>query len=97
MESLSSILPIIIYVLLIIFLIVAIIVGIKVVFALDKVNALVDDVTRKVHTLDRVFSVIDFASDKVTQIGESIVSFFTKKVGKLFKRKMKDMEEDEDE
>ena len=97
MESLNSILPIIIYLLLIVLLIVAIIVGIKVIFALNKVDALVDDVTKKVKTLDRVFSVIDFASDKVTQIGESVVAFFTKKVSKLFKRKIKDMEEDEDE
>ena len=97
METLSSVLPIIIYILLIIFLIVAIIIGIKVIFALNKVDALVDDVTRKVHTLDRVFSVIDIASDKVTQIGESILGFFTNKIGRIFKRKVKDMEDDEDE
>ena len=97
METLSSLLPIIIYILLIIFLIIAIIIGIKVVFALNKVDALVDDVTKKVHTLDRIFNVIDVASDKVTQIGESIISFFANKVGKIFKRKIKDMEEDEDE
>ncbi len=97
METLSSILPIVIYILLIIFLIVAIIIGIKLVFALNKIDALVDDVTKKVHTLDRVFSVIDFASDKVAELGSSILGFFTNKVGKLFKRKVKDMEEDEDE
>jgi len=97
MGTLSSILPIIIYILLIIFLIVAIIIGIKLVFTLNKVDALVDDVTKKVHTLDRVFNVVDIASDKVTQIGESILSFFANKVGKIFKRKIKDMEEDEDE
>ncbi len=97
MESLSSILPIIIYILLIIFLIVAIIIGIKLVFTLDKVNLLVDDVTAKVKTLDRVFNVIDFASDKVTSLGESVIAFVTKFFGKMFKKKLKDMEDDEDE
>jgi len=97
MESLSSILPIIIYILLIIFLIVAIIIGIKLVFTLDKVNLLVDDVTAKVKTLDRVFNVIDFASDKVTSLGESVIAFVTKFFGKIFKKKLKDMEDDEDE
>ena len=97
MESLSSILPIIIYILLIILLVVAIIIGIKLVFTINKVDALVDDVTTKVKTLDRVFNVIDFASDKVTQLGESIIGFFTKKVGKLFKRKIKDMEDEDNE
>ena len=90
-------LQIIIYVLLIILIIVAIVIGIKVLGTLNKVDALVDDVTTKVKTLDRVFNVIDFASDKVTEIGESILGFFTNKIGKLFKRKIKDMEEDEDE
>lgn len=97
MESLSSILPIIIYMLLIIFLIVAIIIGIKLVFALNKIDALVDDVTAKVKTLDRVFKVIDFASDKITALGESIIASVGSVVGKVFKKKIKDMEEDEDE
>ncbi len=97
MESLGSILPIVIYVLLIIFLTVAIIIGIKVVFMLDKVNVLVDDVTTKVKTLDRIFKVIDIASDKVTAIGESILAYTTKLFGKMFRKKMKDMEDDEDE
>lgn len=97
MEALSSILPIIIYILLIIFLIVAIIIGIKLVFALNKIDALVDDVTAKVKTLDRVFSVIDFASDKVTALGESAINFVTRIFGKIFKKKLKDMEDDEDE
>lgn len=97
METLSSILPIIVYILLSIFLIVAIIVGIKLVFVLNKVNALVDDVTAKVKTLDRIFSVIDFASDKVTAIGESIIGFVGNIFGKMFKKKLKDMEDEEDE
>lgn len=97
MESLSSILPIVIYVLLIIFLTIAIILGIKAVFMLDKVNLLVEDVTTKVKTLDRIFKVIDLASDKVTAVGESIISYTTKLFGKMFRKKMKDMEDDEDE
>ncbi len=97
MATLSSILPIIIYMLLIIFLVVAIIIGIKLVFALNKIDALVDDVTAKVKTLDRVFKVIDFASDKVAALGESIIASVGSVFGKLFKKKIKEMEEDEDE
>jgi hypothetical protein len=97
MASLNSILPVIIYMLLIIFLIVAIIIGIKLVFALNKIDALVDDVTAKVKTLDRVFKVIDFASDKVAALGESIIASVGSVFGKLFKKKIKEMEEDEDE
>ena len=97
MGSLSSILPIVIYILLIIFLVVATIIGIKLILALNKIDALVDDVTAKVKTLDRVFSVIDFASDKVAVLGETIISRVGALISKIFKRKMKDLEEDEDE
>lgn len=97
MATLNSILPVIIYMLLVIFLVVAIIIGIKVIFALNKIDALVDDVTAKVKTLDRVFKVIDFASDKVAALGESIVASVGTIFSKIFKKKLKEMEEDEDE
>ena len=97
MATLNSILPVIIYMLLAIFLVVAIIIGIKVIFALNKIDALVDDVTAKVKTLDRVFKVIDFASDKVAALGESIVASVSTIFGKIFRKKIKEMEEDEDE
>ena len=97
MASLNSILPIVIYMLLVILLVVAIIIGIKIIFALNKIDALVDDVTAKVKTLDRVFKVIDFASDKVAALGESIITSVGSVFGKLFKKKVKEMEEEEDE
>ena len=44
-----------------------------------------------------VFKVIDFASDKVAALGESIIASVGSVFGKLFKKKIKEMEEDEDE
>ena len=54
---LIEVLPIIIYLLLIVLLGVAIILGIKLIGTMNKVDVLVDDVTAKVKTLDKVSSV----------------------------------------
>jgi uncharacterized membrane protein YqiK len=67
-----EILTIIIYVLLIILIIVAIAIGIKLYVTLSKVNALVDDVTQKVKSLDRVFEIVDVVNDKVAMIINTI-------------------------
>ncbi len=95
-----EILTIIIYVLLIILIIVAIAIGIKLYVTLSKVNALVDDVTQKVKSLDRVFEIVDVVNDKVAMIGETAVSLLSGAVKKLFKNRKKykyESEEEEDE
>lgn len=90
-----DILPIIIYVLLIILLIVAIIIGIKLIGTIGKVDVLLDDVTTKVKTLDRLFNLVDYASDKVSLITDTVVGFVTNNFRKLFGSNKKLNEEDE--
>ncbi len=95
-----EILTIIIYILLIILIIVAIAIGIKLLVTLHKVDALVDDVTQKVKSLDRVFEIVDVVNDKVAMIGETAVSLLSgvvKKVFKTRKKYKKESEEEEDE
>ena len=65
MEELATVLPIIIYFLLIILLVVGIILGIKIIITIDKVNVVVDDLTKKIKTLDGVFNLVDAATNKV--------------------------------
>ena len=89
-----DILPIIIYVLLIILLIVAIIIGIKLIGTIGKVDVLLDDVTTKVKTLDRLFNLVDYASDKVSLITDTVVGFVTNNLKKLFGGNKKINEED---
>ena len=59
MEGLTTALPVIIYLLLIILLVIGIILGIKLIITIDKTNAILDDVSKKVATLDTVFGFID--------------------------------------
>ena len=93
-------LTIIIYILLIILIIVAICIGIKLIGTLQKVDILLDDVTAKVKTLDRVFELVDTVNDKVAIIGDTVIGFVSGAVKRVFKEKKKRKkleEEDEDE
>ena len=80
----AEILPIIIYILLIILLIVTIIIGIKLIGTIGRVDVLLDDVTTKVKSLDRLFNLVDYASDKVTLVTDTVVNFLTSGFKKLF-------------
>lgn len=91
---LVEVLPIIIYLLLIVLLVVAIILGIKLIGTMGKVDALVTDVTAKVKTLDKVFELVDFATDRVSMITEVAVSFITTGFKKIFGGLKKSEKED---
>ena len=80
-----EVLPVIIYILLIVLLVVAIILGIKLIGTIDKVDALVEDVTQKVKTLDKVFELVDVATDRVGMIADATVGFITSGFKKLFR------------
>lgn len=81
---LIEVLPIIIYLLLIVLLVVAIILGIKLIGTMNRVDALVEDVTAKVKTLDKVFEVVDFATERMTMITDVAVNFITSGFKKIF-------------
>ena len=89
-------LTIIIYVLLIVLIIVAIAIGIKIIGTLNKVDVLLEDVTKKVKTLDRVFEIVDTVNSKMAMLGDSVVGFFSGVVRRIFKNK-KDIIEEEEE
>ena len=73
-----------------------IIVGIKLIFTITKVDELIDDVTEKLSSFDRLFNVINFTTDRFGVISETVISFITSKLKKLMKPKRKTKREDED-
>lgn len=97
MEALNETLPVVIYLLLIVLLVVVIVIGIKFIFTMNKVDELLDDITKKVHSLDRVFNIIDYTTDKMVTISDTITNFITSKLKKIIKLRKNDEEEDEDE
>ena len=90
-------LQIVIYVLLIVLIIVAIVIGIKLIGTLHRVDMLVDDVTAKVKTLDRVFEIVDVFNNKMSEIGDTVVGFVSGGIRRLFKNRKKDNYDDEEE
>ena len=86
-----------IYILLIIILIIGIILGIKSIITINKVEKVVDDVNEKVESLNGLFQIIDFTSDKLASITDRVVDGVSSFVSKLFFKKKKKREDEEDE
>ncbi len=84
MEFWISFLPIVIYVLIIILLIVGIILGIKTIITMNKVEKIVDNVNEKFEALSPLFNLLDFATDRLSSLSDTVVEFFTGMLGKLF-------------
>ena len=96
MEALNGILPIVIYILLIGLIIIGIVLGIKLIIAMNKIEAVIDDAKNKLDALDGIFNIIEVTSGKLTSVYETAVDFITGMVEKIFFRK-KERIEDEDE
>lgn len=77
----------VIYLLLIALIIVAIIIGIKFIQTIDKINVLVDDVSEKVKSFNKLFEVINFANERMSMISEVLINFLTTGFKKFFKPK----------
>ncbi|MCI8394753.1 MAG: hypothetical protein HFH86_04675 [Bacilli bacterium] len=84
-------LPIVIYILLIIILIVGIILGIRFIVLLGKAQRVVDDLNRKVRSLDGLFHIIDTTTDKIVLVTDKVVEGVVSFISKIF------MKSDEEE
>ena len=97
-EFLQVYLPICIYILLIILLIIGIIIGVRLLNVMDKIESLVDNIQGKVNSLNSLFSIIDFTTNKINVISDRIVELFTNLFNKIINRKKESNEilEDDD-
>lgn len=97
MEFLNAFLPIIIYFLLIVLLTVLIIIGIKAILLMNRVNTVVDDVEKKVQSLNGLFNVLSNVSSRINAVYDRITDTALGLVDRFFSRKKKKGEEDIDE
>jgi len=97
MAYLSELFPVILYFVLIILVIVLIVLVVRVIETLKKVNQIVDDVNQKVNKLNGFFDMVDMATDTLSVMSDKIVSSIANGITKLFSRKKKNREEDENE
>jgi uncharacterized metal-binding protein len=97
-DILNETLPIVIYLLLIVLLVVGIVIGIKLILTMNKVDMVIDDIHSKVKSLDKIFSIIDFTTDRVSMLSDVVINFVSSKLKRLFgNKKSKSKEEDEDD
>lgn len=97
MEYLSELLPIIIYILLIVLIILLIIIAVKAIKTLNKAELIIEDVDKKVKTLDSFFSIIDKTTDKLSAFSDRIVNIIIGVFEKIkFKKKKEDKEKEND-
>ena len=82
-----DVLPVVLYILGSILLVVLIILGIKLIIAMNKFNVIMDDVNKKVKSLDGLFSMIDMTTDKLAVLSDRMVDGVTFLIKKLFKQK----------
>ena len=90
---LEDALLIVLYISLIIFVISMTVLVIKLTTTSDETNYLVENLTKKAESLDNLFNVIDFTTNKFNQVGELIVGSLTGLVKKIFGSKEREEED----
>ena len=89
METLSTVMPIILYTLTSILVLILIVLSIKIIYTIDKINAIVDDVNKKVKSLNGFFNVIDMITDKVALLSDRTVDFISNLFTKVLSSRKK--------
>lgn len=87
MEFWLTYLPVVIYFLLIALLIVLIILGIRAINTLNKVDKIVDNINEKFESINPIFHMIDFATDRIASLSDTVVEYFAGFLGKMLKKK----------
>ena len=87
MIDVNSLLPILLYLCLIVLVVVFIILGIKLIRVLDKTDEMLDEVNKKIKSVDGVFNIIDRTTGVVNTISDRIIDRIAGFVGHVFRRK----------
>ena len=82
-----DVLPIVLYILGSILLIVLIVLGIKLIITMNKIEKVVDDISSKVKSLNGLFSMIDYTTDKLALISDRVVDVVSSIIKRIFVRK----------
>jgi len=91
--ELTQALLILLYVLGSILLIVLIILGIKLIVTMNKIEGVVDDINKKVTSLDGLFSIIDMTTDKLSLLSDRMINGITLLIKKIFGSKKRKEDE----
>lgn len=87
MNNMMEVLPVVLYVLGSILLVVLIILGIKLIITMNKIENVVDDINGKVKSLNGLFSMIDYTTDKLALLSDRFVDTVSSLIKRIFGRK----------
>lgn len=92
MAELNLILVIILYTLGIILLTLLIVLAIKTILAVNKMEKAIDNVNAKLNSFNGIFSAIDFATDRIALVSETVISKIAGVIAGMFNKKNKEEE-----
>ena len=96
-KFLQALLPAIIYILLIVLIIIGIIIGIRAIQTMRKLDKVVDNVNDKVESLNGLFNIVHFTTDKISLITDKVVDGASNLIGSIFKKRKRNKYEDDEE
>jgi len=88
-------LQIMLYILGAMLLVCLIVLTIKAIYSVNRVNAILDNIERKMKTVDHAFNAIDKVVDAFSLASDRIVDGVTSFIGKIFARDKKNKERKE--
>ena len=92
-----EVLPIILYVLGAVLLVALIVLTIKLIYSVERINVLLDGVEKKMKTIDKIFGAVDNVADSFAALSDRVVDSVAKIINKVFGRKKKRKEIEEDD
>ena len=97
MDFLMMVLPVILYVLGIVLVAILIIIGVKLIYTIDKTNQILDDIENKSRSINGVFEIVDSVTDSLSIISDTIVDGLVGLISRIFKRRRREKEINENE
>ena len=83
----TEVLSVILSILGAILLVVLIVLGIKLIVTMNKIENVVDDINTKVKSLNGLFSMIDYTTDKLALFSDKFTNVVASLIKKIFGRK----------
>jgi uncharacterized protein YoxC len=93
MEFVNVFLPVLMYSLLSVLIVVLIVLGIRLLETVNRVNKLLDDVEKKMDSMNGLFNVMDFVTTKATIVTDTIASTIIGAVSNLVKKRKQKKED----
>jgi hypothetical protein len=92
-EFVNVFLPVLMYSLLSVLIVVLIVLGIRLLETVNRVNKLLDDVEKKMDSMNGLFNVMDFVTTKATVLTDTIASTIIGAVSNLVKKRKQKKED----